>query len=195
MALKVVAAGVGTSPGTPVSDEMNEMAKNTHETTVKMLPMLCTFAADGLMRLPPVRGRRPDTSDMMGETAYTVSWLAQTLKANVHPAHSQSRDRTSRGLASKCSVWGYITVQGPGGRGWRASAATSAIFWAKTTFSASVRRPRLFLSCIARIMDCRSCAACRRAALSGGRLVGAGVRDLEGSDAVSYTHLTLPTKA
>lgn len=77
LALKVVAAGVGTSPGTPVSDEMNEMAKNTHETTVKMLPMLCTFAADGLMRLPPVRGRRPDTSDMMGETACTASWLAQ----------------------------------------------------------------------------------------------------------------------
>ena len=38
LALKFVAAGVGTSPGTPVSDEMNEMAKNTHETTVKMLP-------------------------------------------------------------------------------------------------------------------------------------------------------------
>ena len=32
-------------------------------------------------------------------------------------------------------------------------------------------------------MDCRSCAAWRRAALSSGRLVGAGVRDLVGSDA------------
>ena len=52
-------------PGTPVSVQRKEIAKNTDDNTVRILPMLCTLAAEGLMRAPPVSGRFPDASVVM----------------------------------------------------------------------------------------------------------------------------------